>query len=181
MAVLAAMMASFAAAVPQGDSATVLSAAAFAIFLATLMTGIGLLTLGVARAASWLRFIPYPVIIGFVAASGWYLVAGAIRLAAADAQWSLSGDINHALASRVLGTVLIAGALFGGRWALKSPLVVPLVSLGAIVVFIAVTAGFQISTREAQAEGWLLAAATAPPGSFPARGSASISTASPRC
>lgn len=166
MAVLAAMMASFAAAAPQGDAATVLSAAAFAIFLATLLTGIGLLTLGVARAASWLRFIPYPVIIGFVAASGWYLVAGAIRLAAADAQWSLSGDIDHALASRVLGTMLIAGALFGGRWALKSPLVVPLVSLGAIIVFIAVTAGFQISTREAQAEGWLLAAATAPSGFF---------------
>ena len=35
--------------------------------------------LGLARAGSAIRFIPYPVIGGFLSATGWLIVSGAVR------------------------------------------------------------------------------------------------------
>src|SRR6188472_4133107 len=44
--------------------------------LATLLTGILLFFLGLARAGGAIRFIPYPVIGGFLSATGWLMVSG---------------------------------------------------------------------------------------------------------
>lgn len=44
------------------------------------LTGVRLLVLGLARAGSAIRFIPYPVIGGFLSATGWLMVSGAVRV-----------------------------------------------------------------------------------------------------
>ena len=48
--------------------------------LATALTGILLFGLGLARAGGAIRFIPYPVIGGFLSATGWLMVSGAVHV-----------------------------------------------------------------------------------------------------
>ena len=50
------------------------------VVLATLLTGILLFSLGLARAGGAIRFIPYPVIGGFLSATGWLMVSGAVSV-----------------------------------------------------------------------------------------------------
>lgn len=51
-----------------------------AVVVGTLVTGATLYLFGVLRTGRWIRFVPYPVIGGFMAASGWLLAIGGIRL-----------------------------------------------------------------------------------------------------
>ena len=51
-----------------------------AISVSTLLTGLLLFALGSLHLGVWLRFVPYPVIGGFLAASGWLLVTGGIEV-----------------------------------------------------------------------------------------------------
>ena len=39
------------------------------------------------KAGRWIRFVPYPVIAGFMAASGWMLASGGVRLAIGSGTW----------------------------------------------------------------------------------------------
>jgi len=48
--------------------------------LSAVLTGIFLLALGFARAGAAIRFVPYPVIGGFLGATGWLMVSGAVRV-----------------------------------------------------------------------------------------------------
>jgi len=82
MGVLAASLAQKYAASVAPDSLIV--HVLIAIGLATLLTGALLLALGTLRAGQWLRFIPYPVIGGFLAASGWLLISGGLEVATAS-------------------------------------------------------------------------------------------------
>lgn len=51
-----------------------------AITISTLLTGLMLACFGLFRLGVWLRFVPYPVIGGFLAASGWLLMTGGIEV-----------------------------------------------------------------------------------------------------
>jgi SulP family sulfate permease len=51
-----------------------------ALVCGTLISGLALFALGAWRAGRHMRFIPYPVIGGFLAASGWQLFAGSVRM-----------------------------------------------------------------------------------------------------
>ncbi len=79
MSVLAAAIATNVAASNMGEELAVIHVMV-AISVATLLTGILLFALGAFRLGVWLRFIPYPVIGGFLAASGWLLVTGGIEV-----------------------------------------------------------------------------------------------------
>ena len=63
----------------------------------TLLTGLLLLTLGYFKLGGIVRFLPYPVIGGFLAGSGWLLVQGGIGLMAdtpIGLGWFQVGDLN---------------------------------------------------------------------------------------
>ena len=53
----------------------------------TLTTGLVLLLLGIFKMGRWIRFVPFPVIAGFMAASGWFLAVGGLHVLAGSA-WS---------------------------------------------------------------------------------------------
>src|SRR5262249_60797912 len=74
-ATLAAAMA--AQLVAQGNS-NLLPPILIVIALATAATGIVLCFLGLSRTGRSIRFIPYPVIGGFLGATGWLMILGAI-------------------------------------------------------------------------------------------------------
>src|SRR5258708_7731074 len=77
LALLAASIcADMPAATPEQKCLSVLSA----IVLVTIITGLFLYGLGRLKLGNLIRYIPYPVIGGFLAGSGWLLVVGAIRV-----------------------------------------------------------------------------------------------------
>ena len=47
----------------------------------TLLTGITFLVLGTFRLGNLVRFVPYPVVGGFLAGTGWLLLKGGIGVA----------------------------------------------------------------------------------------------------
>lgn len=82
VAVFSALAAAVAASMPaNASSADATAAVLAAIAIATLATGLLLLGLGLLRLGSVVRFVPFSVVAGFLAASGALLVAGAYRVA----------------------------------------------------------------------------------------------------
>ncbi|MEB3210318.1 MAG: SulP family inorganic anion transporter, partial [Leptolyngbyaceae bacterium] len=62
------------------NSTDVLVTVVAAIALGSLLTGISLWLIGLCRGGNALQFIPYPVVGGFMAATGWLLVRGAAQV-----------------------------------------------------------------------------------------------------
>jgi SulP family sulfate permease len=137
-AVLVLLSASAASAVfESGGSAQSAIQTVMLIFTAaTILSGALLYGLGAFRCGSYFRFVPYFVVGGFLAATGWLLVAGAVRM-----------TTGHALAFSSLGSSWseISVARFGAavvalmillavrRWA-KSPFAMPAALLTMWVV-----------------------------------------------
>jgi SulP family sulfate permease len=63
-----------------GSAATAVSGVMLIFTAATVVSGVLLWGLGACRWGSYFRFVPYPVVGGFLAATGWFLVAGGIRM-----------------------------------------------------------------------------------------------------
>ncbi len=79
--ILAIMVSAVTAAAPtDASSEQVLLSIVAAIIATSLITGIFLLGLGLARAGGLMRFIPYAVLGGFFAGTGWLLMIGGLRV-----------------------------------------------------------------------------------------------------
>lgn len=134
-AVLAAMMVILAPTMAAMAPEQALVLALAVLGLATLLTGLALFLLGWWRLGKLIRFIPYPVVAGFLAATGWLMLSGAVNMTTGV---PLSWPTLPLLAERhtllILGaTVLWAAALWflTTRW--KHPLVLPLALITAIL------------------------------------------------
>jgi SulP family sulfate permease len=120
MGVLAASIATALAAKGAGTP-TIIVNVLVALSVSTLLTGILLYGIGALRLGQWLRFIPYPVIGGFLAASGILLITGGAEVVT-QTNLSLSPSSWEALYSSVYGPQILIGLLFAvaipllGRW-----------------------------------------------------------------
>src|ERR1700751_4560651 len=84
-AVLAVLVANFVPRLPSaGAGDDVLNPAIVLMSLVTALTGAVLLLLGLTRAGRAIRFIPYPVIGGFLGATGWLIGGGGYAAVARD-------------------------------------------------------------------------------------------------
>src|SRR5258708_6595396 len=79
-ALLAAMMAALAPALAGRPAAEALPLAFAGLCLATLISGMTTYLIGWRRLGRLVRFVPYPVLAGFLAASGWLMILGAVRM-----------------------------------------------------------------------------------------------------
>src|SRR5215472_2368475 len=80
-AVVAAFTTAFVAEIATtGSGEVLLQHAILAIALCTALTGTLLLILGTRRAGRAIRFVPYPVIAGFMGATGWLILVGGVKL-----------------------------------------------------------------------------------------------------
>ncbi|MGE3066370.1 MAG: SulP family inorganic anion transporter [Hyphomicrobiaceae bacterium] len=121
----------------QGGSAeAAVTHALLAISLATLVTGLVLFALGHFRLAQLVRFIPYPVIAGFLAASGWLLVTGAIEIVTGRDfdLLHLSGSITAGDLPRLAIGFAFAAAVFWLRHTTGSAFVLPVLFFGLALV-----------------------------------------------
>lgn len=129
-----------------------------AVALTTFLTGLFFLGLGTFKAGRWVRFLPYPVIGGFLGGTGWLLVSGSVGLmtdlSTTWASFSLlfSGDILL----RWVPGLLLAFAIYFFSRRFAHFLLLPGLVLGSVLLFYIVIWVFGVTATEAAAEGWLL-------------------------
>lgn len=123
VAVMSVLAASIAAALAAkgADTPTIVINVLIALSVSTLLTGILLYGVGALRLGQWLRFIPYPVIGGFLAASGILLITGGMEVVT-QTNLSLAPSSWEPFYSTLYGPQLLIGTLFAvaipllGRW-----------------------------------------------------------------
>jgi SulP family sulfate permease len=109
-----------------------------ALSVSTLLTGILLYGTGALRFGQWLRFIPYPVIGGFLAASGFLLITGGMEVVT-QTNLTLSPTSWEVLYSPAYTPQIVLGALFAvsipilGRF-VPNYLALPLAFFGFLLV-----------------------------------------------
>lgn len=157
VAVLSVLAATVSAAVLQagGSNASAVLHVLLAFTLATLVTGIVLYGLGILKLGQVVRFIPYPVIAGFLAASGWFLLTGGLEVVTGR-DFSLLAPLESVPAES-WPRVAIAAAFAAAVYALKvrtgSTYVLPLAFLGCAIALDALLY-LQGATREGS--GWYI-------------------------
>jgi sulfate permease, SulP family len=158
-AILASVAAGIAASLsksapPEATYATVVAV----IAITSLVTGIGFLLMGVFRLGGLIRFIPYPVIGGFLAGTGWLLVKGSFGVMA-DASLTFTG-LPHLLQADVLHRwlpgLLFAVVLYLAARRINHFLVIPGLLLAAILAFYIMIWVNGVSMAYVGARGWLL-------------------------
>ncbi|HAH66606.1 MAG TPA: hypothetical protein DCL72_14300 [Rhizobiales bacterium] len=120
MSVLASSIAAALAAKGANNDAIILNVLV-ALSVSTLLTGILLYGTGALKLGQWLRFIPYPVIGGFLAGSGLLLITGGMEVVT-QTNLTLSPSSWEPLYSSLYVPQFFVGALFAisiplvGRW-----------------------------------------------------------------
>ena len=159
MSVLATAIAANAAASGMTAEQTVIHVM-MAISAATLLTGLLLFAIGAFRFGIWLRFVPYPVIGGFLAASGWLLVTGGIEVMTGVApQLSLASIGSYFTSAHVL-QLLLGGAFAVGVFALRrminSFLVLPVTFFGLVILVDLLLLGLGLADALGGRSAWYL-------------------------
>ncbi len=155
LATLAALIATDV--IRRGHGADASATVMFVLIGGTLLTGLLLYLFGLFQAGRWIRFVPYPVIAGFMAASGGLLAIGGVRLVTGV------GGFSEFLRAIVRGEHLVqlftAIAFAAGLHAIKRvkhPLALPGFLFGG-TVFIHLFLHFSGNSLAAsRTSGWLL-------------------------
>jgi sulfate permease, SulP family len=158
-AILAVMAGAIAANLPATAGAHVLFATmVITIALSSLATGILFLVLGSFRLGNLVRYVPYPVIGGYLAGVGWLLTMGAMRVMTETpfALRTLPQFVLPPLLWRWLPGVLFSITLLLVERRLRHPLTIPAMIVGAILLFYAALHLAGVSLAEASAHGWML-------------------------
>ena len=144
----------------RGADSGLLTATLVALALSSALTGLLLCGLGLARAGRAIRFVPYPVIGGFIGASGWLMLLGACQVLTGNRlQLSTIGDfLNIDSAEKLLAGAAVAALLLLGRAYWKTPFATPALLLASILIFYVTLPLSGVALADAQAQGWMFAA-----------------------
>lgn len=156
-AILAVAAASIATRMPPGADVTFLTVV-LVMGLTSVLTGTFFLILGTFRLGDLIRYVPYPVVGGFLAGTGWLLAKGGIGIVTGTPlSWATISAYGRGeiLVKGTLVTVL-AGLLVWGARRYRHPLVVPAALATVVALFYMVLLASGSSLRGAEAGGWLL-------------------------
>ncbi|MBL27402.1 MAG: hypothetical protein CMM50_07630 [Rhodospirillaceae bacterium] len=158
MAITSAVAGSIAATYPDAGAPNAVATVMVTIGLATGATGIALCVLGVLKLGRWIRYVPYPVIGGFLAASGWLLSAGAIKVVTGIkvdldhlAAFAEADKLTHIAAAAVYAAILM---FVLNRW--RHFLALPTLLVAGGTVAFAIMAALGLDVPQAKLQGWLL-------------------------
>ena len=151
----AAITAAMSGIAPAHDIAVTIVVAAA---IATLSTGAILLILGYFRLGRLIRYVPFPVIAGFLAGTGWLILQGGLSVIAGDA---IGLGSLHLLLAPGVALKCALGVAFAGLIALlqsrsQRPIVLPLTLFIALVAYNLVVAAFAIPPEVLRAAGWVV-------------------------
>jgi len=158
--IIALLAARIAAAVPREDAFLTV---VLAITVATVVAGLFFFVLGTLRLGDLVRYVPYPVIGGFLAGTGWLLAKGAVGVLT-DVPVSIStlSEVAAEAAKWLPGLAFALTVLWVTRRR-PHPAVIPLVSIGGIALFYVVALISGQGVEGARDGGWLI-------GPFPSGG-----------
>lgn len=154
MAILGLTAGAIVAAMPEATPEAKLATVLVAIATTSLCAGLFFVVLGVLRLGRLIRFVPYPVIGGFLAGTGWLLVRGAVRVML-EGEGPVGVLSAPALARWLPGLAIGAALLFLMR-RIQHYLVLPVATLGAILLFYAAAFLGGGDVASLTASGWLL-------------------------
>lgn len=129
-----------------------------ATVLVTALCGVVFLILGLRRRGGLIRYIPVPVVGGYIAGAGWLLVQGGIHFVIDEPLFYT--ELSELIEGRALrlwlpalafGVVLLLAVRF-----LKKPYVIPLTIGIGIAVFALTATALGASIQDVRAGGWLL-------------------------
>jgi len=155
VAVLGVIAVALAATMPPGTAPHDLFVLVVAAVTASgALTGLIFMTLGFFKLGNLIRFIPYPVIGGFLSGSGLLLVRGALSvMTGAD---PLKALVTPALMAHWLPGLAFAVILLIAMRRINHFLVVPSMLVGSIGVFFLVLALTRTPVDAASSQGWLV-------------------------
>ena len=155
--VIAALVATVVQRLLAAGDTDLLAPTLIAMSLTTALTGLLLCLLGFTHAGRAIRFVPYPVIGGFLGATGWLMITGAIQVITNQrpALGTIGAFADLALAAKLVPGAIVAITLYVllRRW--KSPFVLPGVLLTAFAATYLVLLASGTTLAAAQAEGWM--------------------------
>ena len=128
-----------------------------AIGLATSFTGLCLLALGIFRLGRLIRFIPYPVVGGFLAGMGWLIVHGSLGVIVGE---PVTRDNLHVLLDPASVAKWAPAALFACiLWVVsrrgRSAFALPIALCAALALFHLCAWILDLHLPQLQADGWL--------------------------
>jgi sulfate permease, SulP family len=124
------------------------------VLTTTLLTGLTFLLFGRFQLGGLVRFLPYPVVGGFLAGTGWLLLVGTVDLMA-DGVAGLA-LLEPMVMLRWLPGLLFAAVLLIALNRLSHPLLLPGLFLAGIGLFYLTAWLLRASRAELTAQGWLL-------------------------
>ncbi|MGV1015612.1 MAG: SulP family inorganic anion transporter, partial [Methyloceanibacter sp.] len=131
-----------------------------AISVSTFLTGVLLFGLGALRLGQWLRFVPYPVIGGFLAASGWLLITGGVEviigsnLTLSPSSWMPIISMDH-VPQIAVGALFVVFIILLRLW-VPQYLTIPIAFIAFLVVMNIVL--FGLVSEETVRKAWFLQA-----------------------
>lgn len=128
------------------------------VAVTTLLAGLVLLLVGVFRLGNLVRFLPYPVVGGFMAGTGWLLFAGGLSVLSGEALGSgfFEGLVAPGALPKILPGVVLAVVLLVLSRTVASFLVWPLVVLGGTGIFYLVAWLSSSTLEQWRSAGYLL-------------------------
>jgi SulP family sulfate permease len=155
--VLAAMVATLVQRLVADGGNHLLEPTLIALSLSTALTGGLLCVLGYANAGRAIRFVPYPVIGGFLGATGWLMITGAIQVITDQRPtfFDLDAFTTGPMIAKLAAGAAIVIVLHMLLPRVQSAFVLPGVLLAAIAATHIVLLVSGVSLGDAQAAGWL--------------------------
>ncbi|HET9250277.1 MAG TPA: SulP family inorganic anion transporter [Actinomycetota bacterium] len=129
-----------------------------AVMVATIALGVLVWRLGARRRGDLIRFVPYPVVGGFLAGVGWLLLKGGIFLTVHASLFSnpLSGLFEDSAPQRWLPALAFGVILLIAVRVIKRPLVIPVMIVIGLVLFGIGMFATGSSLDDVRGEGWLV-------------------------
>lgn len=123
----------------------------------SLLVGIVTFLLGTFRLGNWIRFIPYPVIGGFLAGTGWFISLGAMLMLVRLPRFSAIGDLLSPIALlQWIPGLGFAGFLVWLQRRYNHPLTLPGLLLGSLILFFGILGITHTSLAQVEALGLLM-------------------------
>src|ERR1700733_8924931 len=137
-------------------TASLLGPVLITLGLSTIATGIVLCGFGVTRMGRAIRYVPYPVVGGFLGATGWLIFLGAIRVITDHRlQFTTLGQFANLLTlSELAAACAMALALYLTWHRSRSGFGLPVILVAGVIAAHAAFWLAGISSTEAQAAGW---------------------------
>jgi sulfate permease, SulP family len=137
-------------------AAPLLPSVLITLAVTTILTGLVLCCFGMTRMGRAIRYVPYPVVGGFLGATGCLIILGAVRvITGQQLQFSTLGEFGDLLtASKLAAACVMAIVLYLTWHRSRSSFGLPAILVSGVIAAHLLFHLTGVSTAEAQAAGW---------------------------